>query len=135
MDSKKVIEKLIKIAENQQKIIMKLVNAQDLPPDALPNSQVSFEGGKAAPPTSQPPPTALDPNKAVKQPNVVFYNAMNDAQKGLLAFAPTFDSRGINIKFKPGKATQANYDNLMALLQSLTGSGKPLQQSYKLNAS
>jgi len=134
MDSRKVIEKLIKIAENQQKIIMKLAQAQGLPPDTLPGGQVSFEGGHGAPLSHESPAGHLKPNEAVKEPNVVFYNAMSNAQKGLLASAPTFDGSAITVQFKPGQRTQKNYDNLMALLQSLTGTGKPLQQSYKLNA-
>jgi hypothetical protein len=53
MDSKKIIEKLVKIAHNQQKIIHKL--AQALPPDSVPTSSSAYTPG--APPSPAPAPT------------------------------------------------------------------------------
>lgn len=131
MDSKKVIEKLIKIADNQQKIIMKLAQAQGLPPDSLPTSSVNVGGGYSAQLGSEPPPTQLDPNKTVHQPAKVFYEAMDPAQQGLLATAPEASGSNMNVRFKPGKATQSNYNSLLKLLQSLTSQNK-IQQSYAL---
>lgn len=126
MDSKKVIEKLVKIAENQQKIIAKLVQAQQgLPPDALPSSKIDFDsGGKAHQLGGDPPVTRLDPAKTVKDPAAVFYGAMTPAQKGLLASAPVASGSEMQIRFKANAATQANYDGLLKLLQTLTNQNK-----------
>jgi hypothetical protein len=62
MDSKKIIEKLVSIAQQQQKIIHKL--AQQLPPDSVPSSGTTFTPGKTGTPPAPPPP---DPNKPATQ--------------------------------------------------------------------
>lgn len=134
MDSKKVLEKLLKIAENQQKIILKLAQAQGLPPDALPTSSVQVGGGHGAPQSSQPPPTKLEPTKIEHTPAKVFMEAMSPAQKGLLVGGPEAHGNEMRVKFKPGAATQANYDGLLALLQNLTRQNK-IQQAFNLRAS
>ncbi len=131
MDSKKVIEKLIRIAENQQKIIMKL--AQALPPDSLPNSGSTFGGGHEAAPVSEPAPTKLEPTKVEKTPAKVFIEAMSPQQKATLAVFPEAHGNEMKVRFKPGQATQANYDSLLKLLQSLTSANK-IQQAYQLRA-
>ncbi len=131
MDSKKVIEKLVKIAENQQKIILKLAQAQGLPPDALPTGGATFGGGHEAPLSHEPPPAHLDPAKTQKNPDAVFYGAMSQGQRALLAAAPTVKGNEMQIRFKPGAATQANYDGLLSLLQSLTTQNK-IQQAFQL---
>lgn len=61
MDTKKVLEKLLKIAENQQKIIMKLAQQgqQGLPPDSLPNSQFTIGDPKPQHVNAPPPPTSM----------------------------------------------------------------------------
>jgi hypothetical protein len=58
MNSKKIIQQLIKIAEKQQRIIEKLAQ---LPPDSLPTSQVSMTDSKTKPP-ADPAPQHLRPN-------------------------------------------------------------------------
>lgn len=131
MDSKKIIEKLIKIAENQQKIIMKLAQAQGLPPDALPTGGSTFGGGHEMPTATQPPPQHLEPSGTQKNPEAVFYGAMTPAQRGLLAAAPVTRDNQMQIRFKPGQATQPNYDGLLKLLQNLTNQNK-IQQAYQL---
>ena len=128
MDSKKVLEKLLKIAENQQKIITKL--AQALPPDALPTSGTTFGGGHSAPPASQPLPQKLEPVKIEHQPAKVFLEAMTPQQKALLASSPEAHGNEMRIKFK-GQPTQAGYDGLLALLQNLTKQNK-IQQAFNL---
>lgn len=133
MDSKKVIEKLIRIAENQQKIIMKLAQAQGLPPDSLPTSGTTFGGGKEAPPTSEPPPQSLEPARTQKTPAKVFIEAMTPQQKATLAVFPEAHGNEMRVKFKPGQATQANYDSLLKLLQNLTNQNK-IQQAYQLKS-
>jgi hypothetical protein len=59
MDSKKIIEKLVKIAHNQQKIIHKL--AQALPPDSLPTSGTTYTPGSVPGPAPAPAPTSAKP--------------------------------------------------------------------------
>lgn len=131
MDEKKVIAKLAEIVQKQQKIIMKLAQAQGLPPDALPNSTVNVGGGHAAQLGTEAPPTKLEPGKVVHEPAKVFFEAMSPAQRDLLAFAPEAAGSNMNVRFKPGKATQPNYDGLLKLLQNLTNSNK-IQSSFAL---
>ena len=131
MDSKKVIEKLLRIAANQQKIIMKLAQAQGLPPDSLPNSQVSMTEGQGAPPATQPPPQSLEPTKTQKTPAKAFYEAMTPQQKGMLVGGPEAQGSDMKVRFKPGQATQPNYDSLLKLLQTLTSQNK-IQQAFNL---
>lgn len=131
MDEKKIIAKLASIVERQQKIIMKLAQAQGLPPDALPTGGASVSGGHPAQLGSEPPPQKLEPAKIEHQPAKVFYESMSPAQQGLLAFAPEVQGGNMNIRFKPGKATQPNYDSLLKLLQSLTNQNK-IQQALNL---
>lgn len=114
MDTKKVIRKLIKIAENQQKIINKI--AQELQPAGEPLNQEHF-----------------DPNKAQKQP-----------ARALIGALPSgfFEQKLINIEergsdmlvgFKPGQKTQANYDVVLKTLQDLTNQGV-ISRAYNLKA-
>jgi len=132
MDQKKVIEKLLKIATNQQKIIMKLAQQQQgLPPDALPTGGATVGEGKEHQLGNEPPPTHLKPAPTQKNPEAVFYGAMSQGQQGLLASAPQVQGSNMLVKFKPGAATQANYDGLLKLLQSLTTAGK-IQHAYAL---
>lgn len=133
MDEKKVIAKLAEIVQKQQKIIMKLAQAQGLPPDALPTSTVQVGGGHPAQLGTEAPPTKLDPAKVVHEPAKVFYEAMSPAQRDLLAFAPEASGNNMTVRFKPGKATQPNYDGLLKLLQHLTSANK-IQQAYNLKA-
>jgi hypothetical protein len=62
MDSKKIIEKLVKIAHNQQKIIHKL--AQALPPDSVPTSGTTYTPGAPPAPAPAPTPGATAPGAA-----------------------------------------------------------------------
>jgi hypothetical protein len=129
MDSKKVIEKLLKIAANQQKIIMKLAQAQGLPPDSLPNSQVSMTPGQAAPPASQPPPQSLEPNKVQKTPAKALLEALPpNVRAGIV----NIEAHGgdMLVKFK-GQATQQAYDAVFKTLQDLT-TKNVIQQRYNL---
>jgi hypothetical protein len=127
MDSKKVLEKLLKIAENQQKIIMKLAQ---LPPDALPTGGATIGGGKEHQLGTEPPPQDLKPNPTQHTPAKAFYDAMSPQQKALLASAPEAQGNEMRIKFK-GQPTQAGYDSLLSLLQNLTRQNK-IQQAYNL---
>jgi hypothetical protein len=97
MDSKKVIEKLVKIAENQQKIINKL--AQSL--------------------STEPPPQSLpEPARPQFKPADAVLNAL---APGLRASLVTLEEHGneIWVKFKPGQATQARLDAITATVQKV----------------
>ena len=130
MDSKKVIETLLKIASNQQKIIVRLAQQQGLPPDSLPNSSVSVTDGQQAPPSAPPPPTKLEPAKTQKMPARTLIEALPPAVKQGLV---NIEARGSDllVKFHPGKATQANYDVILKTLQDLTNKNV-IQQAFNL---
>jgi hypothetical protein len=131
MDSKKVLEKLLRIAANQQKIIMKLAQAQgELPPDSLPNSQVSMTEGQGAPPAAAPLPQRLDPAKTMKTPAKALLEALAPAVRQTVV---TIEAHGgdMLVKFQPGKATQPNYDAILKTLQDLTNKNV-IQQKFNL---
>lgn len=130
MDSKKVIEKLLKIAENQQKMILKLAQGQGLPPDSLPNSQVSVSDGQAPAPPAPPPPNKLEPASPSKTPARTLIEALTPAVKQTLV---NIEARGgeMLVRFHPGKATQANLDAIFNTLQKLTNNNV-IMQKYTL---
>lgn len=108
MDSKKVIEKLLKIAANQQKIIMKLAQAQELS-QSLP-----------------------DPNKPQLRPADAVLKALPPATRQVVN---TLEEHGDDmlVQFKPGQKTQLNYDAVLKTLQNLTNQNV-LQRAYNLKA-
>lgn len=114
MDSKKVIEKLLKIASNQQKIIMKLAQEQGLAPAATPVMA----------------PQHLDPNKSEKQAARAVLNALAPAVRQTVN---NLEEHGdeMRVQFQPGKATQANYDAVLKTMQDLTNKNV-LQRAYSL---
>jgi hypothetical protein len=103
MDTKKMIEKLVTIADNQQKIINKL--AQQLPP-----------------------PNSLKPVPTQKNAGKVLYDALPlNVQKTL---AQCFARGGtMYIRFKEGQQSQAAANIIQATLQKLTDENK-VQQAY-----
>lgn len=108
MDSKKVIEKLLKIATNQQKIIMKLAQAQELA-QSLP-----------------------DPNKPQLRPADKLLQALPPAVKQTVT---TIEEHGdeMLVQFQPGKKTQQNLDAVVRVMQSLTDQNV-LQKAYVVKA-
>jgi hypothetical protein len=107
MDTKKVLQQLIKIADNQQKIINKLAQAQ---------------------PVMEP--QRLEPNKTTHDPAGALLNALPPAVKPLVAKLEARDSDML-LTFQQGKATQPNYDAVLRTMQTLTNQGV-LQQKYNL---
>jgi hypothetical protein len=124
MDSKKVIEKLIKIAENQQKIIVKLAQQAGLPPDSLPTSQVSMTEGQHAPTPTQPPPQDLKPRTLTHQSLQAMVLGANPKLSNAVASIAYAGPGQINVSFKPGQATQPNYDAVLATVQKLENEQK-----------
>jgi len=107
MDTKKVLEKLVKIAEDQQKIITKL--AQD-------------RLGVA--------PTSLKPAATQKEPDRVLAANLPPAVKAVVDRVFTGHD-AIYVKFNEGHATQANYGAVLRVLKQLTNSGQ-IQQAWEL---
>ena len=112
MDSKKVLEKLLKIASNQQKIIMKLAQDQGVVPAMAPQH--------------------MDPNKPELRPAEKVLNALSPAVKQVVN---TIEEHGSDmlVQFKPGQKTQPNYDSVLKTMQDLTNKGV-LQKAYNLKA-
>jgi hypothetical protein len=110
MDSKKVLEKLLKIASNQQKIIMKLAQDQGVVPTLTPQH--------------------MDPNKPQLRPADKVLQALPPAVRQTVN---TLEEHGneMRVQFQPGKATQPNYDAVLKTLQDLTNQNV-LQRAYTL---
>jgi hypothetical protein len=135
MDSKKVLEKLLHIAANQQKIIMKLAQAQQgLPPDSLPNSQVSVTDNSKPQPPTDTPPANLKPSAPSKVPSQVLFNAVNGTLPGVLQHVNPPRGNEMQLVFKPGKLTQPNYDAILKVYQGLLNSNT-IMTNYKLTYS
>ena len=119
MDTKKVLEKLLKIAENQQKIIMKLAQTQQgLPPDSLPNSQVTFtdSGNKNKP--ASPPPTPLPINQPKHvAPGDAIKAKLDPQSAGLVALVRVRGGNPFNVEYvSKGKViNQAKLEDAIAL--------------------
>jgi hypothetical protein len=106
MDSKKIISKLVKIAESQQKIINKLAQAL--------------------------PPQHLDPNRSQKRSAEAVLNALAPETRQTIVNIEEKDNDML-VGFKPGQKTQKNYDAVLATMQKLTNDGV-LQHAYNLKA-
>lgn len=134
MDSKKVIEKLIKIAEKQQKIIEKLAQQAGLPPDSLPTSSVDMSGGHPAPVSAPPPPADLKPHtpKQFGGEGQVIMQALPPNVQAVVNSIQV-SSGAVNVSFKAGGATQANYNVVLNAVKQLQASGKLMGSSYKVH--
>lgn len=111
-----MIEKLVKIAEQQQKIINKI--AQNLPEELS---------------KYETPPNELKPNPTQKQPAKVLFEALDDKTKATVDRIFTSGS-DMFVKFFSGQsnqAIQANYNAVLNVLKALTKLGK-IQQAWQL---
>jgi hypothetical protein len=134
MDSKKVLQKLLKIAENQQKIIMKLAQAQQgLPPDSLPNSQVSVTDNSKPKPPTDTPPAQSKPNAPTRTPSKALFDAVEATQglRGVLRHVNPPSGNELKLIFSPGKLNQANFDAITKIYQGLLNSNT-IFTNYKL---
>lgn len=125
MDTKKVLQLLVRIADKQQKIINKMAQQN--------TDLVVQDKPQGAPVNTAPPPTSLKPG------------AVSHADPGqalLAALPPNVKATVNNIKvqgpdmhvqFQPGKANQATYDAILKTLQNLTNQGV-VQHAYNLKA-
>ncbi len=119
MDSKKVLEKLIKIAENQQKIIMKLAQAQGLPPDSLPNSQVSMTDNQTPKASTDTPPAENKPSTYTRTPSKSLYDNLPPNVKPAVRHINPPSGNEMKVIFNPGKLNQANWDAVRKTYQAL----------------
>jgi|SRR5271166_6852156 len=130
MDTKKVLQQLVKIADNQQKIINRLAQGLQVDPPAITNEQK--DPGKVAP----PPPTNLKPNAPAKAPaseGQMVMNALPPAVATNVANVAVSAGK-VNVTFKPGQKTQANYDAVKAVVQQLQSAGTLTGRSYQVHA-
>jgi hypothetical protein len=133
MDSKKVIEKLIKIAQTQQKIIEKL--AQQVAPPGEPELTVgdapaNLGQAPAAAPNPNPPATNLKPSTAPKTAKKTIWEALPHNVQAALFDLREVDNE-MHVRFNPGQQTQANYDAVLKTMQDLTNKNM-LQHAYSL---
>ena len=113
MDTKKMIEKLVKIAESQQKIINKIAQS-------LPEEMSKYET----------PPNELKPNPTQKEPAKIVFEALDDKTKATVD--SMFTAGGdMFVKFFNGQGNQANYNAVLNVLKDLTKKGR-IQQAYAL---
>lgn len=119
MDSKKIIQKLIKIAENQQKIINKLAQA-------LPAT------GKTPAPAPELAPQKMEPTRTQKLPAKAILDALDPVTRQTVV---NIEERGddMMVGFKPNQKTQKNYDAVLNTMKKLTDSNV-LQRAYTLKA-
>lgn len=111
MDSKKVIEKLIKIAEQQQKIIQKLAQAV---------------------PMAAPPPTAINPVAPPKREADTILQSLPPNLKGIVANIEVHGNT-VSVTFQPGKSSQQSYDAVKRLIQQLQQTNQLSGQSYTVH--
>ena len=129
MDSKKVLQKLLKIAENQQKIIMKL--AQGLPPDSLPNSQVSVTDNEQPKPPTDTPPAEYKPSSPSKVPSKLLFDTVSAKLPGVLRHVNPPRGNEMQLVFAPNKMTQPNYNAVYEVYKGLLSSNQ-IMTNYKL---
>ena len=130
MDSKKVIEQLIKIAEKQQRVIEKL--AQAIPPGSLPTSGVSYVPGKDPTPPAAPPPTPVAPAPPSKREAETILTSLPANLKPAVKNVEVHGN-GVYVTFQPGKATQPVYDAVKNLVQQLQTANKLPGQNYQVH--
>jgi len=111
MDSKKIIESLVKIANNQQKIIHKL--AQQVNPEPIPTAGLS---NTVAP---------------ITRPADIILHALPATVKPAVANLEVSDHE-VKVLFHPGKATQGNYDQVLATVRNLQSANKLPGNTYNV---
>jgi hypothetical protein len=126
MDYKKAFEKLVKIAENQQKIIEKM--AQQI----SDNTDMILGDQKAPDPVAPPPPTNLKATPPPKREADAILAALPPDLKSALKAVEVVGGN-VSLKFLPGKATQPNYDAIKAIIQQLQNGNKLPAQSYNVH--
>jgi hypothetical protein len=128
MDSKKVIEQLIKIADKQQKIIERLAQAVQLPG----SGDVGISGGKDPGAVNPAPPAAhLVPQDAGKHDSDLILAALPPAVKPAVAKLEVV-APDVMVTFHPGKATQQAYDAVKQTVHGLQVANKLSGKTYNV---
>jgi hypothetical protein len=125
MDSKKVIRELFKIAEKQQKIIQKLVEAQV-------QTEMVLSDPKSSVPAMPPAPTGAPIGAPPKREAETILNALPPTVKPAVANIEVHDNT-VSVTFHPGKASQQAYDAVKGLVQQLQAANKLPAQSYNVH--
>jgi hypothetical protein len=128
MESKKIIETLVRIANNQQKIIHKL--AQALPPDALPTSGTTYTPDAGAPPAAAPPPTSIKPVDTTKNDARVIINSLPPAIKNHLVDLQVHDGQ-VKVKWK-SPVSDAVFNTVTKTVQNLQQQNALPGKNYKV---
>lgn len=131
MDTKKILQQLIKIAEKQQEIIKKLAQ----PAPSTPESQTTtFTPGQTQGKAAPPPATPLNSNapKSGAEDQVI-RNSLPATLQAAVADIKVVPGQ-VNVTFKPGQRTQANYNAVKAIVEHLQHAGLLAGTSYKVHA-
>ena len=124
MDSKKILETLVKIANNQQKIIHKL---------AQTNTDLTVGDSHPQAPTA-PTATGITPVPVVhKDPATAIIQALGNFYSAVVnGLSVNSQANAVEVSFKPGKATQPNYDHVLKTVQNLQNSKVLMGGPYKV---
>lgn len=128
MDTKKVLQQLVKIADNQQRIINKLAQGLQVVDPTLTDQKDPSKAAPPAPGTLKPnAPQKLAPEGQLIMSALPPAVALNVANIAVVQGA-------VNVTFKPGQKTQANYDAVKAAVQRLQNAGTLTGRSYQVHA-
>jgi hypothetical protein len=112
MDAKKVIEKLIKIADNQQKIIQRLAQTTSM---------------------TAPSPTNINPVQPPKREADTILASLPPNLKPLVANIEVHGNE-VYLTFQPGKASQQVFDAVKVVIQHLQQSNQLPGQNYQIHS-
>lgn len=125
MDSKKILESLVKIANNQQKIIHKLAQA---------NTDVTIGDSKSQSPVAAPSTGTPAGQIVHKDPATAIIGALGNFYSTVLnGLSVNPRTNTVEVSFKPGKATQPNYDHVMKTVQNLQNTNVLMGGPYKVS--
>lgn len=105
MDTKKIIEKLLAVAEKQQKVITKLAQAL--------------------------PAQHMDPNVATKRDAETILNALPSTVRPAVADLAVHGSL-VNVKFQPEQGTDQAFNVIVQTVQQLQNSGTLSGRNYQV---
>lgn len=118
MDEKKVIAKLIKIAENQQKIIMKLAQGGIQPATPMLKDKTPSS------PPPPPPPQNLDPAHISLDVGKTVMDALSTQAKSLIKSITPYAGNTLKVAFN-GTPSQAGLDAVTDTVKKLQAQKPP----------
>jgi hypothetical protein len=109
MDTQKVLQTLLKIAQNQQTMIKE----QQKQIEQLKQAQLL-------------PPQKLDPNKPELHPEQLVLESLHPSVRAVLQQPTPIAARGteLQVSFQPGKASQSALDHITKTVQHLVSQNK-----------